>query len=368
MLVLFNGLQAGNRSGTGTYTRQLARWLPEAAGIDLIEIVWPADIAPPLPTASATFLVRQPEGPVGRIRYDQFGFPREAAQRGAHLVHYPANVGCIRGRCNQIVSLHDLSFYRHPAWFGFERALYYRYAVSRSARRAAHLLTGSHAAAHDIQEFLGIPAERITVIPDGVDERFQPASDDAQAAVRVKHALPERFFLYVGTHEPRKNLDRLIRAWSSIAGACPLDLVLAGRSGWKTSPIRAEAARSPFTHRIHFPGFIDDADLPALMSAADAFVYPSLYEGFGIPVLEAMACGTPVLTSDAPSLPEVAGDAALLVAPEQDEAIAGGLSRLAGDDALCAALRAKGLARAAQYSWKRTAEATVAAYRKILGA
>ena len=196
-----------------------------------------------------------------------------------------------------------------------------------------------------------------------MDSQFRPADEERRAAVRARYRLPERFFLYLGTIEPRKNLARVIAAWTRLAETCPLDLVIAGREGWKVGPIRAAAAGSTHTTRIHWIGFVEGADAAALYSCADALVWPSLWEGFGLPPLEAMACGTPVMTSNVSSLPEVTGDAAVLVDPGSVDAIAEGMARLATDTALREDLAQKGQARAATFAWKRTAELTLESYR-----
>lgn len=365
MHVLYNALQAGNRSGTGTYTEELARRLPGLAEDTGVSIVWPQ--TEPIPPDIGGAVIRQPvRGALSRIHYDQHGFPKEARRIGAGLLHYPANAGALRPGIPQVITVTDVSFMRNPAWFRADRAAYYRFFVPRAARCAARIIALSEAAAGEIAGVLRFPRGRIDVTPCGVDERFRPAGEAERERVRGAYNLPARFFLYAGTHEPRKNLPRLIAAWSAIAEKTDLDLVLAGRSGWKTSAIRRAAARSPHRERIHFCGFIESADLPAVLSAAGVFVYPSLYEGFGLPVLEAMACGTAVITSSVSSLPEVAGDAALLVPPADADALAESLLTCANEPSLCGELRAKGLVRARSFTWERTAALTVEAYRHAL--
>ena len=369
MLVLLNALQAGNRSGTGRYVEELARRLPGLSDDVDLAVLWPEHVASH--ARAGTLLPRDAAGTARRLWIDQFGVRREQRRLRAGVVHYPANAGCLFNVHGMVVTVHDLSFLREPAWFRRERAVYYRFAVGRSARLATRLIADSMATALDLHELLGIETERIDVIPLGVGEEFRPAHPEELGAARAKHGLPERFFLYVGTLEPRKNIARLVEAWSRIADECECDLVLAGRDGWKAEPIWAKAAASPYADRIHFPGFVEEGDLPALLSAAHAFVWPSLYEGFGLPPLEAMACGTPVLTSNASSLPEIAGDidgwgeAAVLVDPYDVDAIAAGMLDLAGNEALCESLRAKGLVRAAGFTWQKTAELTLKTYRTV---
>ena len=209
------------------------------------------------------------------------------------------------------------------------------------------------------------PADKIEVVNQGADERFAPASDDEKEIARAKYKLPDRYVLYYGTIEPRKNLERLIAAWSSIADKFDQHLVIAGRTGWKTQPITDCADRSPHRARIHFPGFIADEDLPAVISAADVVALPSLYEGFGNAIQEGMACGVSVLTSNNSSMPEVAGGAAVLIDPLNAESIADGLQRLLNDPTLRAECIAKGKIRAAQLSWTKTAEGALRVYRSV---
>lgn len=368
MLVLLNALQAGNRSGTGVYTARLVQHLPGLAQDIDIAVIWPRHIPRPrfdYPVRQA-FLPRDGRSGLRRILYDQIGIRRECRRLRANLVHYPANVGNLFETPRAVLTVHDLSFLRNPAWFRWERAMYYRHAVKRSVRSAERIIADSYATAVDLQDMLGVPRDRIDVIPLGVDDAFQPVSPDEVAAVRHKYGLPPSFFLYYGTLEPRKNLPRLIEAWSAIAGECPQDLVIAGREGWQVGSIRKAAEGSAYASRIHFVGFIPREELPALIGTAHAFVWPSLWEGFGLPPLEAMACGVPVLTSNVSSMPEVMGDAALLVDPADVKTLATGMGRLAADDTLRVELKAKGLARAAQFTWERTAERTLAVYRKVL--
>ncbi len=216
-----------------------------------------------------------------------------------------------------------------------------------------------------------VDPRKVTVIYPGVEPHFRPVTDMATLdAVRSRYRLPPRFILHVGTLEPRKNLPRLIEAFhqfqvssSKFQGKKPnLKLVLAGGKGWLYEGIFETVARFGLADAVHFPGFIDDADLPVLYSLADLFVYPSMYEGFGLPPLEAMACGTPVVASAASSLPEVVGDAGLLVPPTDVEALAGVMARALTDAALRAELRERGFAQARRFDWRASAERLVESY------
>lgn len=361
MRILINGLQAGNRSGTGVYTQRLVEWLPRVADDLEFAALWPEDM--PSPTSVE---VCPRSGGLRRILSDQWGVRADRRRLNADLVHYPASVGNVLGLPDTVVTVHDLSFLVEPQWFRAGRAAYYRWAVSRSARAARRILADSEATARDLRERLSIPAERIDVVPLGVDESLKPATPDECRAARERYNLPPRYFLYLGTIEPRKNVARIVRAWSRVAKDGVPDLVLAGRYGWKVEPILREVMDSPYTERIHLPDFIAREDMAAVMTGAEAFVWPSLYEGFGLPPLEAMACGVPVLTSNTSSLPEAVGDAALTLNPLDENAVAEGIRRLANDPDLRETLRRAGLARAAQFTWRRTAELTAASYRHAL--
>jgi glycosyltransferase involved in cell wall biosynthesis len=367
MKVLLNGLQAGNRSGTGRYTTELARWLPQVSNDLDLAVVWPKNADPPNTEAPGFTLIKKDFPSAGRrLFYDQLGLRSEARQARADLTHYPANVGNLFGGIRSIVTVHDLSFIRHPSWYTLGRSAYYRSVVSRSTRTAARIIADSTATADDLINLLGVSALRIDVIPLGVSEAYTPQSAAQQKAVREKYSLPEAFFLFVGTLEPRKNVIRIIQGWAGRAQAAKLPLVIAGRDGWKVGPIHQAANQYNDTGKIHFPGFIAEEDLPALLSAAKMLVWPSLWEGFGLLPLESMACGTPVVTSNSSSLPEVVGDAALTVDPYDADAIGEAMLRLASDEKLYKNLRERGLSRAKEFTWKRTAELTCDAYRRAM--
>ena len=361
MRVLFNAMQAGNQSGTGRYVEELLGAIVQLdTDLDLT-VWWPEDVEP-RPWAEHVRLERQPRGLWQRLRRERL------VQRVAgdyDVVHYPASIGPLDGGSNVVVTVHDCIFLRHPEWFRWERAQYYRWAGRRSCGRAAHLIADSQATAGDLQTLMGIHESQITTVPLGVGAQFQPSPPDKVSDIRTRFGLPERYFLYVGTLEPRKNLARLVRAWDQVAGEIPEALVIAGRSGWKVGGLEAAIANARHRDRILRPGFASDDDLPALIGGARAFVWPSLYEGFGLPVLEAMACGTPVITSNTSSLPEVVGDAGALVDPRDEDELAGAMHTLSTDDARCDALRQAGPVRAASFTWQRCAEATLAVYARV---
>ncbi len=264
-------------------------------------------------------------------------------------------------RMRTVVTVHDLGYLRYPEAHTTAQRIYLRLSTVWSARAASHLIAVSAATRSDLVRLAGISPDRITVVHHGVAERFrQPVADSTRARTIVGGDEP--YFLYVGTVQPRKNLVRVIEAFANaskrLAGAAPI-LVIAGKRGWLSEGIARRAAELGIADRVRFAGYVADDDLPALYREALAFVFPSLYEGFGMPVLEAMACGAPVLTSNSSSLPEVAGNAALIVDPLDTGAITEGMVRLACDAALRHELRQRGYQRAAQFTWNRCAEETL---------
>jgi glycosyltransferase involved in cell wall biosynthesis len=268
-----------------------------------------------------------------------------------------------------VLTIHDLAFEVHPEETMPGMLGYLKSAVPRSARRADAIIAVSEATRRDLVDRYGLPPEKISVIPHGVSSRFSPLSSlpsppDEAGDIHASYHLPgEPFILTVGTLQPRKNHLRLVQALALMKH--PASLVIVGGNGWSYEAVRAEVARLRLEDRVIFAGFARDADLPALYRAAAMFAYPALYEGFGLPILEAMACGVPVLTSTASSLPEVAGDAALLVDPLDPESIANGLGQLLDDGPLRAELIRKGLARASEFTWERCARSTWSLYQSL---
>ncbi|MFN0070068.1 MAG: glycosyltransferase family 4 protein [Chloroflexota bacterium] len=268
-----------------------------------------------------------------------------------------------------VVTVHDLG-YRHvpDAHAGISR-LYRVWSTRFSARVATRVIAVSEATKRDLIELEGVPADRIRVVYHGVDACLRRVEDRSRwREVRQRYALPERYFLYVGTLQPRKNLQRLIQAHRALREAQPdaPALVLAGQTGWLADPILREARHGVSSDAVILPGYVPREDLATLMSAAVAFVYPSLYEGFGMPVLEAMACGAPVLTSTTSSLPEVSGKAALLVDPLDPRALSDGLKQLADNPDVRARLAAQGLERAREFTWERAARQTLSVLREAV--
>lgn len=279
--------------------------------------------------------------------------------------HVPPGVS---GKTVSIV--HDMAYKAFPETVRFKTKIMLDLSLKRSCRRADRILTVSEFSKRELMKYLSIPEERITVVPNGVDlERFRTnINESIVEKARKAYNIPKDYLLYLGTLEPRKNIERLIEAYAILraeVGDIPA-LVLAGRKGWMYDSIFEKVNSLGLAQNVIFTGYVADGDAPPLLRGAMAFVFPSLYEGFGMPPLEAMACGTPVLTSDCSSLPEVVGDAAVLVDPYSVEDIAAGMKKLTEDKALRHTLSQKGLIRAKQFSWTRSAKIVMGVYEELL--
>ena len=271
----------------------------------------------------------------------------------------------------KLLTVHDLAFLFYPDAAMPSLQHYLNVVVPRSVRRADALIADSQHTARDLTEQWQVAPERITVVQGAVDHnRFLPVTDAQQlAAVRKRYAIGDGpFILGLSRLEPRKNFARLIEAFAAARAAAKLPhrLIIGGSKGWLYDAIFARSQELGLGDAVHFPGFIEEIDLAALYSAADFFAYPSLYEGFGLPILEALACGAPVLTADNSSLPEAGGAGALYVQAEDVESIAAGLVQLASDTALRQQLRTAGMAHAAAFTWEQSAQQLLAAYHKTL--
>ncbi len=274
----------------------------------------------------------------------------------------------LRKLCRYVVTIHDLVPLFFPHVVPWKHRLFFRLFMKPAARTADIILTDSHHSQRDIAQHLGVPKEKIRVTYLGYTSR-SPTTIQALSADEIlkQYHITRPYLLFVGVQEPKKNLDRLIEAFALLRQASSvnanLQLVLAGDKGWLSDHLSQRARDLGVGEHVIFTGFVPDAHLPALYQQAELFVFPSLYEGFGLPVLEAMTYGVPVVTSMASSLPEIAGDAAVLVDPHSAEAIRDGMADVLLDQPKAAAMREKGQIQARQFSWKRTAEETYMAYR-----
>lgn len=284
------------------------------------------------------------------------------------LLHSPDFIPPRAGARRHVITVHDLAFLRYPQFLTAESRRYYNGQIAAAVRRAAAISADSQATADDLQERLGVPAERITVIHLGLDPEYGPRPAEAVQATLRQYGLPAGYVLFVGTFEPRKNVPGLLRAYAQVRADTPdaPPLVLAGLKGWLFEEtwelVRALQLEGAVRFLENFPA----AQLPDLYAGAGVLALPSHYEGFGFPVLEAMGCETPVVIANRSSLPEIAGDAAVGVDPDDPAALAEALGRVLSDTALRASLIQRGRANAARFTWERTARATLALYQRVL--
>ena len=315
------------------------------------------------------------ERPFVRVLWEQFVQPWVLWRQGFALLHAMAFVAPLWSSCPAVVTVYDLSFRRYPDSFRRGNRLYLSMFVRLTGKRAAHFIAISRHTAADMVQLLEIDPTRISVVYCGVEERYRPLPPQEVEAFRRQRALPDRMILYLGTIEPRKNLLHLVRAYrlmleawggGSTGGSQPR-LVIAGAKGWMWEEIFRQVEGLALGGQVIFPGYIPGDELPYWYNAAECFVYPSRYEGFGLPVLEAMACGTPVIASNAASLPEVVGEAGLTVAPDDVQALAAAMLQVLGASDLQEALRQRGRRQAGLFSWRRAAEETMGVYDLVLG-
>jgi glycosyltransferase involved in cell wall biosynthesis len=294
-----------------------------------------------------------------RLSWEMFNQPPD-------VLFVPSHVLPLVHPRRSVVTVHDLGYHYYPQAHTLFQNLYLRWSTRFNARNATRVLADSEATRRDLVHYYGVPEDKIAVVYPGRDEALAPVTGaEVLAEVRARYDIPGPYLLYVGTLHPRKGLGFLVNAFASNVYSpasnlqslfSNLHLVLAGQKGWLYDDLFAQVKRLNLAERVLFPGYVPDADLPALLSGALAFVFPSLYEGFGFPVLEAMACGTPVVCSDGSSLPEVAGDAALRVDPRDAEDLADALARIVTDEGLRDDLVERGFQQAARFSWRRCAE------------
>lgn len=300
-----------------------------------------------------------------RILWEQSALPVLAARENLDLLHSMAFVTPIVGQIPTIVTVYDLSFVHFPEKFPTLQRHYLQSQTARSTRQARQVITISEASRQDLQRHFSVPLEKISVILPGVDPQFQPLPEEKIAAFRDEHRLPEHFILHVGTLQPRKNIPILIEALAR-PECHDVDLVLAGAKGWMYDEIFGQAETLGVMNRLHFVGYVADEALPFWYNAAKVLVFPSVYEGFGMPIVEAMACGTPVVAARSSSIPEAGGEAALYFDPQDAETLARHLSDILGDDHLAEKMRQNGLAQAQNFSWERAGLETAQVYAKVL--
>lgn len=351
-------------TGSGQYTRHLLEALAKVDPTNEYLLISPG----PTPSISN---IQYPTSNRAKLWFEQVSFPR--ACRHLDLAHVPYFASPLFPTVPTVVTVHDLIPLLLPAYRGSLLVRLYTRLVAAAARRAEAIITVSQASKQDIVCYLHIPPERVHVTYEAAGEAFQPVEDEAQlAAIRQKYALPERYFLYLGGFDQRKNLSTLLRAFALLVNRQQqARLVIAGKLPGRDSPLFPDPRRLvrdlDIVKRVSFTDWVPEEDKPALLSGATAFVFPSLYEGFGLPAAEALACGTPVIASSRSSLPEVVGEGGVLVEPADVEALAEAMEALLVDDVLRAELQQRALTQAAKFSWKQTALETLAVYRKVAG-
>lgn len=316
--------------------------------------------------APTPFDGRQPA--LAKLWFEQVAVTRAAQEVGADLLHVPYFASPLRSALPVVVTVHDLIPMLLPAYRGNGLVRGYTALVAQAARRATQILADSEASRRDILRLLRVQPGRVRTVYLAAEERFRPPPAADIAAVRARLALPDTFALYLGGFDIRKNVPLLLEALATSTGHWPL--VLAGQLPREDRPFspdpRRLVARLGLEPRVRFTGWVEEAEKPALLGAASLFVFPSAYEGFGLPILEAMGCGTATLTTNISSLPELAGNGAALVPPNDGAALQAALDRLMADDAARAALAVRGPAQAARFSWRRCAAETLTAYEESL--
>ncbi len=367
MATLLSTSQDYRGAGIHQYSVRLLAELPrQAPQFRYHAFVMDRDYAPPegIMTRAPTRLSARP---TSRILWEQTRVAWES--RHLDLLHSFAYALPIVTSIPTIVTVHDLTFIRFPEAFPQSKQRYLSHITARSCRQATAVIADSRATARDLQQLLQTPGEKIHVIYTGVDERYRPLPAEQVETIRRQKGWPRRFILIVGTLEPRKNHLGLIEAYARYRrlAKTPLPLLIGGGKGWHFGQIFQRVQTLNLEDDVHFLGFIPWEDLPWLYNAATLFVYPSRYEGFGLPVAEAMRCGTPVITSDVSSLPEVAGDAALTIPPDDADALAHAMLHVLEENPeRLQTLRTLGLKQAARFTWEQTARQTAEVYALAL--
>jgi glycosyltransferase involved in cell wall biosynthesis len=358
--------------GAGVYTVELARGLGRLDDVELVLLTRRGDAARWGEWApGATIVAEVPDARPARLAWEQTRAPSVADRHDVAVWHGPHYSMPVRLGVPAVVTIHDLTFFDHPEWHERAKVLFFRRMIRAAAARAAALVCVSEFTAQRLRAVCA-PAGSTTVIPHGVDhDRFHPAADAAADAVGDRallaaHGIREPFIGFVSTLEPRKNVPGLVRAFAAIAAEHPeVQLVLGGGAGWGLEAVRQAIEASGVATRIARPGRLSDAAVAALYRRAAVVAYPSFAEGFGLPALEALACGAPLVTSTGSALGEVVGDAAITAAPGDDAALADAL-RAALAPSTATRLRAAGPARAHAFRWETSVAAHVACYKSVV--
>jgi glycosyltransferase involved in cell wall biosynthesis len=366
---LLSSSKSYRAAGINWYIYNLLQHLPDAVdGHSLTAFLGDKEASRSFPRLRTRVTTLPTRNPAVRILWEQLWQPVELRRERIDLLHSMAFVQPLVLGCAGVVTIYDLSFFLFPQRLPSWRRAYLRWGTASSARRATRVIAISSSTKHDIVRLLGVSESKVDVVACGVDDDFRPIESKEQLeSLRRKRHLPPEMLLFVGTLEPRKNLTTLLRSYALLRQRFdPPPLVVGGPKGWHHEEVFALAEELGLQEHVRFPGYIPRDELPHWYNAALLFVYPSLYEGFGLPPLEAMACGTPVVASNTSALPEVVGDAGLLVEPTDAEGMADAMYRVLADSELKDTLRAKGLERARAFSWQRAARETARTYDRAM--
>lgn len=344
----------GQKSGFGFYVKNLVEHLKKVDKANEYILI--------APDTQKDFTTPQ------RFIWDQFSFPRKAARAKVDILHQPCFSAPIFYQGKVIITIHDLISHYFPQNMPSGSRLYFSKWMPLTYNRAQKIIAISENTKKDIMKLLKIPEEKIVVIHSAVSEDFRPMTDQAKIeAVKKKYQTGEKFILDVGTLEPRKNLPFLVRAYNIALKEGKIDhnLVLTGKKGWYYESLFILIKELKLEDKVILPGYVADEDLPALYNAADLFCFPSLYEGFGFPPLEALSCGTPVIAADNSSIPEVVGAAGILLPIDDEKIWAENIIKVLTDSKMILDLSKKGLAQSKKFSWNKTAQETIKVYEEV---
>jgi glycosyltransferase involved in cell wall biosynthesis len=374
-LVAFN--KTYRQAGVSKYTELLINNLAALAPDDEFIIYTGKQDLPATFAAASNFQLKVSQlptiKPLVRIGWEQALAPFTLLRDRPTLLHCPVNVVPLAAPCATVLTIHDLGFMRFPERYKAAKRIYLRTLTMLSARRASHIITDAASIKSEVINLLGIKPERVTSIPLGVADYFKPETDAARLEnFRQEKKLPKRFVLYLGTLEPRKNLPLLLQGFAQFRtqfgeAAQGIELVLGGAKGWLYEDIFRLVKELDLEQVTHFPGYINEAELPLWYNIAECFVYPSIYEGFGLPPLEAMACGVPVITSNTSTLPEVVGQAGLTVDPSSVSEMATALNAILSNPSYRQQLAVQSVEQARKFNWQTTAQQTLNVYREVVG-
>ncbi len=357
--------------GAGNYIIQLIRSLAEVDTTDEI-LVFVQESRQPLFNLTSMSNIKweivSDKNPSSRLVWEQVSLPRLIQLAGVDLLHSLHYTRPVNLPCASVVTIHDMTFFLYPQLHTPVKRLFFPRAIRSSVRRADALIAISESTRQDSIRILGIPPEKIHTVLLGVTEEFRIITDHhLLTEIRKRHNLPELFILYVGLVEPRKNLPMLIDAFKKLVDmGYQYDLVIVGRFGWMYERVLSRIEELGLRNQVHFTGYIPQQDLPMVYNLARVSVYPTHYEGFGLPALESMACGTPVITTAISSLPEIVGDAGILVPSGDESALLHAMVEVLNNATLHQQLSIEGLKRSKQFTWQRTARETMKEYQTVL--